>query len=186
MKIQIEDLTDEKAMRGACDMTRKAGLKPSAISRKALLHCEHSPVRLIRYFIKLYGIPTFVSVHLVRHKIGCEHFVESNRDDRGGIGDDKITRLSPVNHGLEINAQSLITISRKRLCYNSHKTTVAIWMKVKKAMRNVCQDTSDYMVPECVYRGFCPELKQCKPGVKNVLKAYENSPISIARKNQLL
>ena len=160
-------------MRRACDMTRKPGLKPSTISREKLLQCEHSPVRLIRFWIELIGIPTFVSVHLVRHNAGVSHFVESNRDDRGGEGDNVVTRETPVNHGMDVNAQALINMSRKRLCYNSHPKTVAVWMKLKKALRKVCPATSNTMVPECVYRGRCPELRECKPGVEKVMKAYQ-------------
>ena len=113
-----------------------------------------------------------------------EHFVESNRDDRGGAGDLSVNRLTPVNHGMSINAPALLAISRKRLCYNSHKRTVAVWMKLKKAMRKICPDTSDYMVPECVVRGYCPELRQCGPGVRAVLRAYNDSPQSRLREKQ--
>ena len=174
MQIIIDDMTDDRIMRRACDMTRKPGLKPSTISRAALLKCEHSPVRLITFWIELLQIPTFVSVHLSRHKIGVEHFVESNRDDRGGAGDQCVNRTTPVNHGLYVNAPALIAMSRKRLCYNSHRTTVAIWTKLRKAMRKTSPEMSSAMVPECVYRnGFCPELRECRPGLENVLKAYK-------------
>lgn len=125
MKVTVEDMTNDRLMRRACDMTRKPGVKPSTISREKLLRCEHSPMRLIRFWIELIGIPSFVSVHLARHKFGVEHFVESNRDDRGGVGDTEVNRLTPVNHGMEINAAALIALSRKRLCYLSHSRTVA-------------------------------------------------------------
>ena len=173
MRIVVNDMTNETTMRRACDMTRKPGLVPSKISRAQLLRCEHSPVRLIRFWIELHGIPSFVSTHLVRHKFGVEHFVESNRDDRGGAGDEVVNRMTPVNHGMDINATALIAMSKKRLCYNSHPKTVAVWRGVKKSMREVCPDTAAAMVPECVYRnGYCPELRQCKPGLANVLSAY--------------
>lgn len=68
MNITITDKTDDALMRRACDKTRKPGLKPSTISRAKLLMCEHSPVRLINYWLELNKIPTFVSVHLTRHK----------------------------------------------------------------------------------------------------------------------
>jgi len=186
MEIIIEDITNDRLMRRACDMTRKPGLKPSTINRAKLLMCEHSPARMIEFWIEGLEIPSFVSVHLVRHHQGITGpFVESNRDDRGGAGDTAVNRLTPVNHGAKYNAQALINMSRKRLCYNSHRTTVSVWMKVRKAMKKVCPDTADFMVPECVYRGFCPELKQCKPGLENVLKAYKNTPVMQERKRQL-
>ena len=172
MKIVIEDLTNEKIMRRACDMTRKPG-KPSKISRDKLFLSEHSPIRTIQYWIELHGIPSFVSTHLVRHKFGVEHFVESNRDDRGGAGDEVVNRLTPVNHGMLVNAMALINISRKRLCYNSHRSTVAVWIRVVKELARVTPAIKPYLVPECIYRGGkCPELKMCKPGLDAVMRAY--------------
>lgn len=43
---------------------------------------EHSPLRQDEYCIEMKNIPSFVSVHMVRHKIGVEHFVLTSRDDR--------------------------------------------------------------------------------------------------------
>lgn len=175
MSCVVERLTDERIMRRACDMTRKPGCVPSKMSLRNIYKCEHSPIRTIRFWIELIGIPTFVSVHLTRHKIGVEHFVESNRDDRGGT--DTVDRLTPVNHGMEINAQALITMSRKRLCYMSHQKTVSWWSRLRKAIRGVDPDLADHMVPECVYRnGFCPEMRECKPGLAKVMKAYRKEP----------
>ena len=161
MKVLIDCLTQDRIMRRACDMTRKPGANPSKMPRRKIYQCEHSPCRTIRFWIELIGIPSFVSVHLVRHKIGVEHFVESNRDDRGGAGDTEVNRLTPVNHGMDVNAAALIAMSRKRLCFMSHKATVATWSRVRKAMRVIDPDLADFMVPECVYRGFCPEIKCC-------------------------
>jgi hypothetical protein len=143
------------------------------MSLKNIYKCEHSPARVINFWIELKGIPTFVSTHLVRHKFGVEHYVESNRDDRGGAGDSVVTRSTPVNHGMFANAISLINMSKKRLCYASHISTVGVWSRLRKAMRKVDPDLADHMVPECVYRnGICPEMRECKPGLEKVMKAY--------------
>ena len=64
----------------------------------------HSPVRGIQYLIEMKGIFTKTSVHFVRHKIGVEHFVKTNREDRGGMGDEQINRLTPVNHAMLIHS----------------------------------------------------------------------------------
>jgi hypothetical protein len=169
--IHIEKLVDDRIMRRACDMTRKPGMKPSEMTLEKIYRCEHSPMRTQTFWIELRNIFTFVSVHIVRHKYGVEHFVESNRKDRGGKGDED--RYTPVNHGLFANAQALVNMSLKRLCYASADETVATWMKLKKAMRKVDPALSDHMVPVCVYRnGICPELRECKPGLEAVLRAY--------------
>lgn len=172
IEIKIEKLVGEDVMRRACDMTRKPGMVPSTMTLTKIYRCEHSPIRTQTFWIELRGIFTFVSVHLVRHKFGVEHFVESNREDRGGTG--KEDRYTPVNHGMFINAQALINMSLKRLCYASAAPTVATWMKLRKAMRKVDPALADHMVPACVYRrGFCPELRECKPGLEAVLRAYQ-------------
>lgn len=180
--ITIRELTGPDAMRRACDMTRKPGMVPSKMTRARIYQCEHSPARVIRYWIELAGIPSFVSTHLVRHKLGVEHFVESNRDDRGGAGDEVVTRNTPVNHGMDINAVAIIQISRKRLCYASHIKTVAVWRKVRNAMGEIDPALRDAMAPECAFRGYCPELRECRPGLAGVLRAYSDSqPMQLRR-----
>lgn len=174
MKVTIRRTTDEQVFRDACEATLRPGMT-SKVSYRKMLQCEHSPIRAVRYWIKVEGIKSFVSVHLVRHKIGVEHYVQSNRDDRGG--DAVVTRDTPIQHGMELDAQSIITISRKRLCLNSHRDTVATWTRVRKAMKDVDPDLYDFMVPECAARnGLCPELRPCKSGPSKVCSAYPQWP----------
>ena len=62
------------------------------------------------------------------------------------------------------NAQAFINISRKRLCFGcaSPETRYA-WQVVIDALREVDPILAEKCVPECVYRGFCPETKRsCK------------------------
>ena len=142
---------------------------------RKIYQSEHSPIRTQLFWIEMINIPTFVSVHLVRHKIGVEHFVMSNRDDLGGKNNVE-SRLTPVNHAILINAQALIFIGRRRLCYKSHRMTVAVMRKIVKAVREVDPDLADYIVPECVYRnGYCPELSECRPGLTNIVNAYQKN-----------
>ena len=169
--VTIRPLTDLAVVQRAAQMTTHG--QPIKAPLAAWYRTEHSPVRARIFWIELERVPTFVSVHLTRHKAGVEHFVQSMRDDRGGAGDDVVTRLTPVNHGMLINAQALIHMSRKRLCYAASKRTVAAWRKVRQCMREVDPDLANYMVPECVYRnGICPEFKECRPGLAAVMKAY--------------
>jgi hypothetical protein len=172
--ITIVPVTDLALVQRAAAMTTHG--QPVRAPLKAWYRTEHSPIRARLFWIELAGIPTFVSVHLVRHKVGAEHFVQSMRDDRGGAGDDVVNRNTPVNHGLLANAQALITMSRKRLCYNASSKTVATWSRVRHAMRDVDPDLAAYMVPECVYRnGICPEFRECKPGLEKVMRAYRKT-----------
>jgi len=131
----------------------------SGIDLDKLYQCEHSPVRTQIFWIEMLNIPTFVSVHFVRHKIGVEHFATSNRPDRGtGEAD----RMTPINHGMLINAQALINMAKKRLCYHASKETRETMIAILKQIKVVDSGLSKRMVPECVYRGkICHELKQC-------------------------
>lgn len=157
MQITIRKLTDVDLLREAAGLTINAD---SGLTLGKAYQCEHSPMRTQMFWIVMEDIPTFVSVHLVRHKIGVEHFVKSNRRDRGG--NDEITRMTPVNHGMLINAQALIEMARKRLCYQASLETRRVMEEIKAAMWNVDEALSTKMVSNCTYRGgYCPELKPC-------------------------
>ncbi len=187
MRVDIAKLTDIELMREACDATRKAGMIPSKMSLKRMYQCEHSPARTQLFKIHLWDIPSYVSVHLTRHSVaGQYHAVESNRSDRGGS--DEANRLTPVHHMMILNAQHLIDMSRVRLCYNADKRTVGVMSRTKKAIAKLDPDLAEYMVPNCVVRGYCPELRECKAGVVKVILAHrENWMVKErARVNQLL
>ncbi len=183
MKVTVTPLTTLAQVNRAAEMTTHG--QPCKAPMRLWYKTEHSPIRLMRFWIELHEVPTFVSVHLVRHKYGVEHFVQSMRDDRGGAGDTEVNRLTPVNHGMEVNAQALINMAKKRLCYKAHKTTVAAFRKLTKAIGEVDPELPRWMVPECVTRGYCPEFSECKPGLAKVLHAYRDSgPATERRKVQ--
>ena len=177
MKVEITKLTDIGLMREACDATRKVGMdsfRPSTMSLKRMYQCEHSPARTQVFKIHLWDIPSYVSVHLVRHSVaGQYHAVESNRSDRGGS--DNVDRLTPVHHMMILNAQHLIDMSRVRLCYNADKRTVGVMSRIKKAIAVIDPDLAEFMVPNCVARGYCPELRACPPGPVKVIMAHRDN-----------
>ena len=174
VNIIVKELTSLSLIQRACEMTMHG--QQSKVSLNTMYKAEHSPIRCRLFWIELQNIPTFVSVHLVRHKHGVEHFVQSNRDDLYLDEDTVVDRNTPVNHGMLINAQALINMSRKRLCLKSHKKTVGIWTKLRKMIREIDPDLYNYMVPECVYRnGFCPEMRKCAPGPEKICAAYNTN-----------
>ena len=122
---------------------------------------EHSPIRLLKLRIRMTGIPYWVSVHLVRHKIGIEHWVKTQRTDRTGIDRNELPQGALVDHTIEVNAQALITISRKRLCRQASKETQDVWRAVIAAVKEHEPELASVCHPDCVYRGFCPEMKGC-------------------------
>lgn len=176
MKINIKPTYDYEDVKLFAATTTHG--KEIKASKKYWFKTEHSPIRLMRYIIHLTDIKTFISVHLVRHSKFAEHGVLSKRDDLRPDPNEQISRNTPVNHCIETNAQELINISRKRLCYKSHKETVAVWKKITKQIKKVEPDLYPFLVPECVYRnGICPEFKECKPTLQGVMKAYNYYPL---------
>jgi len=140
--------------------------------------CEHSPLRMYRYFIKLEGIKLFISTHLVRHGKFAEHACMTMRDDLRPTDVSDEGRETLVNHAIETNAQELINISKSRLCYKSHKETVGAWTKICNEIKKVEPKLHPYLVPACVYRnGICGEYTECHVGLEKVLRAYPDYPL---------
>lgn len=102
---------------------KTTGAYPTNEWKRKLLMSEHSPIRRIKIYWRWKDIKYWVSVHIVRHKIGIEHWVTTQRTDRTGVNRDESTQESFVNHACEADAQALINMSRKRLCYCASKET---------------------------------------------------------------
>ena len=90
--------------------------EPSSRWKKRILLAEHSPIHKMVFSWKWINLPYWVSVHFVRHKFGIEHFVSTQRTDR--TGDDRTGKRqdAPVMHECYANVQSIMFISRRRLC----------------------------------------------------------------------
>lgn len=139
--------------------------EPSNSWKAKMLLAEHSPIRLIEYEWTWSDIMQWVTTHLVRHHEGCEKFVHSQRGDRRAILEEyNVSSRNELPQGatndmdMTANAQALINISRKRLCNCASKETREAWKQVQDAIREVDPVMADKMVPECIYRGFCPEF----------------------------
>jgi hypothetical protein len=135
--------------------------EPSSAWKRAMLLAEHSPIRLLQVNWKWTDLPSWVSVHFVRHKIGIEHFVRTQRTDRTGIDRSELQQGALVTHQCSANAQAIIAISRKRLCNQASSETTAAWLSMLNGLCRFEPELANVCVPECVYRGFCPELKCC-------------------------
>lgn len=141
---------------------KNKGAYPSNEWKLNLLLSEHSPIRKLKISWRWEDLKYWVSVHLVRHKIGIEHFVSTQRTDRTGVNRNSLPQDSLVNHECEADAQALINISRKRLCNCASLETRQAWQEVKSKIAEVEPELASCMVRECVYRnGFCPEMFPC-------------------------
>lgn len=149
------------AARTTVGLDYKSDGEPSDQWKQKMLLAEHSPIRLLTFSWMWEDIPSWVSVHFVRHKIGIEHFVKSQRSDRTGIPRDELPQGALVNHACVANAQTIINISRKRCCCQASQQTRDAWTLLLMEIREVDPVLFSVCVPECVYRGFCPEMKPC-------------------------
>lgn len=140
---------------------KTTGTYPTSEWKRKLIISEHSPIRRMKFYWRWKDLKSWVSVHMVRHKIGIEHWVSTQRTDRTGVNRDELPQGSLINHACEANAQSLINISRKRLCNCASKETREAWELVKNEVEKVEPELALCMVKECVYRGFCPEMFSC-------------------------
>lgn len=165
MKIEWSEWVDvwpkvKRAARTTVNMEGE-GVYPSPSWKKTILLAEHSPIRKIKFAWKWSELKSWVSVHFVRHKHGIEHWVTTQRADRTGVDRDSSPQNAPVSHECEANAQALIFISRRRLCAQASPETRNAWQEVKAEVQKVDPVLASVMVPECIYRGFCPEFKSC-------------------------
>jgi len=140
---------------------KSTGKYPDSEWKLRLLRAEHSPIRKLRFSWRWADLPYWVSVHFVRHKIGIEHFVKTQRSDRTGQDRSELNQASLVSHECEANAQALIAISRKRLCSCASPETRQAWLLLKDKVAESEPELARCMVRECVYRGFCSEMFGC-------------------------
>lgn len=149
----------------------------ASYARKLYLS-EHSPIRTRMFLVRVEGVPSWIATHFARHHIGVEKFISTQRDDRNP--DVKERDVEPqgnlVDMEMFLNAQAIISISRKRLCKCTHPRTLAVWKAVVKKIEEIDPELSKACVPDCIYRGHCFEYKSCNfhntQGFQLQLKAY--------------
>ena len=162
MSVQVIKITDwdlvHKLALATAGLTPKN--PPTYAWKRKMMRALHSPVRALQFVVS-FTVPYWVSVHLVRHKIGVEHFVQSQRTDRTGEPRDKKPQDEPVRHTMLLNAETLVNISKRRLCFQASKETREAWEAVVAAVKEVDPVVAEACVPQCVAYGSCPELKCC-------------------------
>lgn len=139
--------------------------EPSQAFKKKILLAEHSPIRLLEYDFTWEDIKQWITVHIARHHQGCEKFIHSQRTDRNeklkGLNRDDLPQGLLNDMDMTCNAQSFINISRKRLCNCASKETREAWTAVIEYLKEIDPELASVCVPECIYRGFCPEFDRC-------------------------
>lgn len=153
---------------------------------KKLVEAEHSPARELWFGIKM-TIPYWVSVHFVRHHIGVNHYVMTQRNDRQSNYDrNKAPQGQFVNHIMSVNAQELIFMAHKRLCSQASVETRRVMQMIRDEVIKVAPYMKDVLVPLCEYRnGKCTEMYPCGRAKKSAIETVKNwdyDPIAIENK----
>lgn len=136
-------------------------MEPKSDWKRRMLLAEHSPIRKLIVGWKWYALPSWVSVHFVRHKYGIEHWVRTQRTDRTSVDRGALRQDNLVEHECEANAQAIINISRKRLCMQASDETREAWYALIKKLSEGEPELAEVCVPECIYRGWCYEYESC-------------------------
>ena len=156
--------------------------EPSEEWKKMALMAEHSPIKLVEYTISFKDLRQWVGVHLLRHPFVLP-FIHTQRVDKRDLDEyvdkvmsilsddvkndpsfnkrDQLFQGQTNDQDFVVNAQTLINISKKRLCNCASKETRDAWKAVQDAIREFDPVMASFMVPSCVYRGFCPEKDSC-------------------------
>ena len=165
MKVELKNVKgtwEEVANRARTTVSKgELGKEPSDNFKKRILMAEHSPIRGLIYCFKISNLKSWVATHFVRHHVGVEKWVSTQRTDRTGVNRDELPQGEEVTMELEANAQALINMSRKRLCSQASSETREVMQAIKKEVSERDEFLARVMVKECVYRGFCPEMKSC-------------------------
>lgn len=138
--------------------------KPRSEWRKAILRARHSPIRYLVYSYYIHDIPTWVATHLVRHHVGIQPYVKSQRNDRQHDYDRNAARQdAPVDMIIDVNAEALQTLANKRLCNKAARETQEVVREMCRLAVEHTPELLSVLVPECVrHGGVCYEMQSCK------------------------
>lgn len=178
MKITVEKTQnwDEVLDCASATIWKQNSKIPSLGFMRRMATSEHSPLRELMFKIRIEGVRSWVAVHLVRHHIGVEKYVSTQRVDRvkSEVPRDEKPQGALVNVLLKQNAQSLINTSKLRLCHCASPETVHVWRGVIREVKKLDPVIGNSCVPSCVYRGFCPEGKEAEDRCKYTKEAIQS------------
>ena len=134
---------------------------PSDVWKKKILLAKHSPIRRLQFSFYI-ECPYWVSVHLCRH-VHAQPYVKSQRNDRQSEYD---RNTAPQNETVcmiwDMNAEELMNIANKRLCYKASPETRLVVKEMCRQVIELLPEFEDVLVPNCVAcGGLCKEMQPC-------------------------
>ena len=156
IKFDVDWLEIKNLCRKTISM-KDSSIEPTNEWKRKLLLAEHSPLRHSLITVDIEDVPFYVMGHLVRHSVGVTPYVSTSREDRTNISRSERSQTDLVSMRIDLNIQSLINISRKRLCNQADRQTQIIWLEVIKAIAKYDSDIAWACVPEGIRSCGCPE-----------------------------
>lgn len=130
----------------------------------------HSPLRVVIYRFYITDLPYYVHVHLVRHHIGVQFYVQSQRGN-SLRAEEKQDAL--INVIMDINANSLINMAKARLCKKAAKETRLVLKAIKFALINngdkYDKTLAKHLCAPCEIYNQCFEPKPCGKLKENIV-----------------
>lgn len=150
-------------------MGKEAKTMPTSEFIRKLLIARHSPIRELLFSYVIRDIPYWVSVHMVRHHVGFQPYVQSQRNDRQSEYDrEKAPQDAPITMRVTINAEALLNLANKRLCMKASPETRDVVQRMCKLAEKVMPEFKGLFVPMCEYHnGRCDEVQPCGKAVKS-------------------
>ena len=169
MKVEVlEHPTDIDYLKAKQRALVTIGLKSNKVPdmewRIKMLNCRHSPVRKLPFSFYISDVPYWLHVELVRHHVGMEKWVKSQRDDRcnNEIPRGKKPQDTPVNMIIDLNAESLMTLMNKRLCGNASKKMQELMLMIRAEVLKLNPEFKEFLIPMCLYLHRCNEFCSCE------------------------
>ena len=177
MRVVYKRLLGPEYMGVPMDVTQGKKIDPNfdnypSIStwKKMLVTCggvPHSPIRAVVYRLFAFDIPTWVSVHYVRHHVGFQPYIQSQRTDRQTTANDRgrARQDASVNMVADLNANTILNIAKARLCMKASPETRELMQLFRKEL---CGSIDPYdkelgllMNPPCEWYLKCFEPRPC-------------------------
>ena len=131
--------------------------EPSDKWKRMALMAEHSPIKLVEYCISFKDLRQWVGVHLLRH----EHVIPQIHTQRGDRRD-IIKEYPYIQKALDELASEIKDNTNPRdFVRQGELNDQDFYVNAQTLKENVDPIIADFLVPNCIYRGFCPEVNSC-------------------------
>lgn len=142
---------------------KKAVTPPDYDWKIKMLRCRHSPIRKLSFSFLITDMPYWLHVELVRHHIGIEKYVKSQRDDRNQSDTPRAKKPqdAPVDMIIDVNAEALLTIMNKRLCGAASFDMQVLMLVIREEVIKTNPEFTRFLVPMCQHIGGCKEFASC-------------------------